>query len=183
MTALPSQQRRSHFLVNTVFNGLLFNITWFAIVFTHNNVFAVLFVTAHMLVHFSLMGQGWVEIRLITGVTLMGAVVDRLLFYYGVLALDGHSAMAPFWLTCLWPVLATTFRHAFSSLQQRPLLAAVLGAVGGSLSYSAGAALSDISFGDSMTGPVVMALLWAVLFPLLLLAANFHAGLKEETGV
>ena len=75
--------------------------------------------------------------------------------------------LAPFWLSCLWPVLATTMMHAFSGLQKHLLMAAVLGAVGGTLSYLAGTRLTDVAFGSPVAGPVAIGLLWAALFPML----------------
>jgi uncharacterized protein (DUF697 family) len=84
-----------------------------------------------------------------------------------VFKLDGRFALAPLWLTCLWPVLATTFNHAFAGLQRMPVVAAILGAIGGYGSYVAGTALSAVEFADPVYGPVIIAVLWAGLFPAL----------------
>ncbi len=152
-------------------NGILFNLSWFAIVLTHSSLIAVAIVVVHLLVHFRCMGKGTAELRLIAAVTLCGAVVDQLLFRIGVFNLAGQSALAPLWLACLWPVFATTLMHTFAGLQNRVVLAVVLGALGGALSYTAGVRLTDIEFGSPLWGPFILGALWAVVFPLLLIVA------------
>lgn len=149
-------------------NGILFNLSWFAIVLTHSSLIAVAIVLVHLLAHFRLMGKGTAELRLIAAVTLGGAVLDQLLFRIGVFNLAGLPALAPLWLACLWPVFATTLMHTFAGLQHRVSLAVVLGALGGALSYTAGVRLTAIEFGSPLWGPVVLGALWAVGFPLLL---------------
>lgn len=153
-------------------NAVLFNLSWIAIVMTHSSVIALAIVVLHLAVHFVLLGKGRSEAVLVAGVTLLGAVLDQLLFLTGVFTLAGQPALAPFWLACLWPVFATSLMHAFEGLQHRPSLAAVVGAVGGALSYFAGARLTAVEFSSPLWGPTVIALLWAVLFPLLLKCAT-----------
>lgn len=155
-----------------IFNGTLFNLSWLAIVLSHSPVIAPMVVALHLFVHFGLIGRGEREVRLIAVTFLLGAVLDQLLFLTGVFTVDGQAALAPFWLTCLWPVLATTFLHVFESFRSRPLLAALFGAIGGTGSYIAGTGLSDVAFAHPVAGPLVMAVLWAGLFPLLLRLAG-----------
>ena len=157
---------------NTVINGLMFNISWFAIVSTQSLILAPLFACAHLALHFLLMGRGQAEARLILAVTLFGFALDQLLFALGVFNTAGMASAAPVWISCLWPVLATTFMHAFSGLQSRPWLAAVFGAVGGAGSYIAGTGLTEVQFGSAAWGPLIIATLWALLFPTLLLIAG-----------
>jgi Protein of unknown function (DUF2878) len=147
-------------------NGVLFNLSWFAIVLTHSSLIAVAIAVAHLVAHFRFMGKGRAELRLIAVVTLGGAVVDQLLFRIGVFNLAGQPALAP-----LWPVFATTLMHAFAVFQNRVSLAVVFGALGGALSYTAGVRLTDIDFGSPLWGPVILGMLWAIIFPLLLTIA------------
>lgn len=152
----------------TLVNGLMFNITWFAIVTTESVVVAPILAVSHLLIHFALMGKGFIELRVIAQVTLIGIVLDQLLFYLNVFNVGGLSALPPLWLSCLWPVLATTLMHAFVGLQRRPLLAMILGGVGGALSFIAGTRLTSVAFESEFFGPVIIGALWAMLFPLLL---------------
>ena len=157
-------------------NAVLFNLSWFAILVTHSSVIALAILVLHLALPFALLGKGRSEAVLIAGVTLVGAALDQLLFLTGVFTLAGQSALAPFWLACLWPVFATTLMHAFDGLQRRPVLAAAAGALGGALSYIAGARLTAVEFSSPLWGPLVIALLWAVLFPLLLKCAARLSG-------
>jgi hypothetical protein len=157
-------------------NAVLFNLSWFAIVLTQSSLVAVAIVVVHLLVHFRLMGKGRAELALIAAVTLCGIALDQLLFRSGVFNLAGQPAPAPLWLACLWPVFATTLMHAFAGFQQRIFLAVMLGAVGGALSYTAGVRLTSIDFGSPLWGPVILAALWAVVFPLLLMLSARCSG-------
>ena len=152
----------------TLVNGLMFNITWFAIVTTESAVVAPILATLHLLIHFTVMGKGFIELKVVAQVTLIGIVLDQLLFYLNVFNVAGLSSLPPLWLSCLWPVLATTLMHAFVGLQRRPLLAMILGGVGGALSFIAGTRLTSVAFESEFFGPVIIGALWAVLFPLLL---------------
>jgi hypothetical protein len=159
-------------MVNTLANGVLFNISWLVIVSTHSIFLAPAIVALHLLVHFTFMGRGLVEARLVLWVTLVGFLLDQVFFAVGVFTVAGKMSFAPLWINCLWPVLATTLMHAFSGLQQRLVLAIVLGAIGGAASYVAGTRLSDVAFASPFWGPIIMAITWAIVFPSLLLAAR-----------
>jgi len=158
-------------------NGLLFNLSWLAIVIPHSSRWAPLVVVAHLLVHFRLFGHGLAEARLVLVVSVLGFIFDQVLFLTGILTVSGQPSLAPLWLSCLWPVFATTLMHAFSGLQQRLLLAAVVGATGGALTYLAGTRLTDIAFASPIWGPVALALAWSILFPAFLTGASL-----AETG-
>ena len=159
-------------MVNTLANGVLFNISWLLIVSTHSIFLAPAIAALHLLVHFTFMGRGLVEARLVLWVTLVGFLLDQVLFTVGVFTVAGQLSFAPLWINCLWPVLATTLMHAFSGLQQRLVLAIVVGAIGGAASYVAGTRLSDIAFASLFWGPIIMAITWAIVFPSLLLTAR-----------
>lgn len=151
-----------------VINGVLFNLSWLAILMTQSSIIAPVIVAVYLLVHFAVIGNGKAELLLIAAVTAMGGVLDQLLFLAGLFNLEGAAATAPLWLTCLWPVFATTLLHAFKPFRTRLYFAAALGAVGGTLSYVAGVRLSVIDFGSPFWGPVLIGLLWSIIFPLLL---------------
>jgi hypothetical protein len=158
--------------INALANGLMFNISWFAIVYMHSPYWAPAIAAVHLLCHFSTIGLGMVEARFVLGVSLLGLLLDQVLFAAGVFRSPNSVAFAPLWISCLWPVLATTMMHAFSALQRRPIVASLAGAIGGGASYIAGTRLSDVDFASPLWGPIIMAGLWAVLFPLLLMVAR-----------
>jgi hypothetical protein len=153
-------------------NGILFNLSWLLIVGSASAILAPLVAIGHVALHQLWIGRGGRELALIGGVAVFGLLLDQLLFAVGLFTVNGQHALAPLWLSCLWPVLATTLGHAFSGLQQRPLLAAVLGAIGGFTSYTAGTAMTDIGFAHPLAGPIAIAAIWACLFPALALVAR-----------
>ena len=161
-------------------NGLLFNLSWLAIVTSESLFIAPAVVLAHLLVHQLWIGRGARELVFIAGVALFGVLLDNLLFAVGLFTVNGEPGLAPLWLSCLWPVLATTFQHAFAGLQRSLPLAAVLGAVGGAGSYYAGTGMSAVDFAHPVAGLVVIGALWALLFPALALAARYW--FEEENG-
>ena len=165
----------------TLINGLMFNISWFAIVSTHSSTLAPLIASVHLVLHFKFLGRGWPEAAFVAGVTLLGIFLDQALFYIGVFSISAQPALAPAWITCLWPVVATTCMHAFSGLNNRLWLAVLFGGVGGAGSYLAGTSLSNVQFGSPTWGPWIMAVLWMGLFPALLsVAKRCDIGLEEE---
>ena len=167
--------------VYTVINGLIFNVSWFAIVSTHSSALALLIASVHLVLHFTFVGRGWPEAVFIAGVTLLGIFLDQALFYFGVFTISGQPALAPVWITCLWPVLATTCMHAFSGLNNRLWLAVLFGGFGSAGSYLAGTSLSDVQFGSAAWGPWTLAVLWMGLFPALLsVAKRCDIGLRKE---
>ena len=149
-------------------NVLMFNVSWFAILLTQSSFIAPVIVLLHVSAHFYLMGKGRSELLIVAGVTAFGFVADQILFATGVFNLGGQSTHAPLWLTCLWPVFATTLMHAFDWLQSRTILSSILGAVGGTMSYVAGIRLTSIEFGSLFWGPIIIGTLWAIAFPLFL---------------
>ncbi|MEH6582081.1 MAG: DUF2878 domain-containing protein [Halioglobus sp.] len=159
-------------MLYTLMNGLLFNISWFAIIYTQSTTLAPLLVSLHLLAHFSLMGRGLPEGAFIIGVTMLGILVDQTLFYLGVFTVNGQAALPPLWITCLWPVLATTCMHAFRGLSSHLWLAALFGGIGGAGSYLAGTGLTDVQFASTAWGPWIMAAIWMILFPALLFVAR-----------
>jgi hypothetical protein len=156
-------------------NGTLFNIAWLAIILSQSSMVAMTVVLVFLWLH-----ARWVRLQrgeavLIAGVTLCGAVLDQVLFYTGVFNLAGKAALAPLWLTCVWPVFATTLMHAFAGMERKVWLAVVVGAAGGMMSYGAGVRLTAVAYGSAVWGPVTLGLLWALIFPsLLLLAARMR---------
>jgi len=174
---MSARQPRLGGVSGRVANAMLFHLSWIAIVLAQSSAIALAVVAAHLLVHFALLGRGRGEVGLVAGVAAAGVVLDQLLFLAGVFNLDGRAALAPLWLMCLWPVFATTLLHAFAGLHGRPVVAAVLGAVGGAAAYVAGVRLSAVDFGSALWGPLILALLWAALLPLLLgIAARVGRG-------
>lgn len=106
-------------------------------------------------------------------VTLLGLVVDSLQKVTGlvVYAADFPALpwLAPAWIVAMWALFATAISTSLQWLQGRYLLAALLGAVFGPLSYRAGAALGAASFpmGEWLSLGI-LAVIWAAVMPILI---------------
>ena len=76
---------------------------------------------------------------------------------------------APVWIGSLWLGFALTLNHSMAFLRERPLVAALFGAVGGPLAYwTAAGAFGAVSFGAPVAWILAaLALAWALVLPLL----------------
>ena len=63
-----------------------------------------------------------------------------------------------------------------------PVVAAILGGIGGYGSYLAGTAMSAVDFADPVYGPAIVGVLWAALFPVLALLARLWFRDQEGNG-
>lgn len=136
-------------------------------------------------VHLALSGARAAEVRLLAIATTMGLVVDSALRWSGFVdyaLAPRYPPLAPPWIIALWLLLATTIRPALGFLSGRPLLAAVLGAVGGAASYAAGARFHAVSFPRGY-GPAMSALavVWAVAMPLLVWSGGLSSRRQRAT--
>ena len=69
----------------------------------------------------------------------------------------------------MWMLFACTLRYAFGWLYGKPLLAALLGAVGGPAAFWAGQRLGAVSFHPTPGLSLgVLAIVWAALLPTLM---------------
>lgn len=99
---------------------------------------------------------------LLTAVT--GIVVDSVLVATDVMSFAQLGWM-PLWFVMLWLLFALVVVEVMSAFLTKPLLAFVLGAVGGPLSYWGGAALSGgiLQFPMGMLSYAILFMVWGVL--------------------
>jgi len=151
-------------MLKTLANAALFQCGWFACVLGGDSLW-LLVGLAVLAVHL-LWISAWAEDGvLIISVMLVGTAVDTLLRAVGVFQFSEPGPLIPFWLMLLWALLATTLRHCLAWSARPRWRAALLGAMGGPLSYYAGSQLTNVQFGYGL-GPTMagLAVLWAVLF-------------------
>jgi len=85
----------------------------------------------------------------------------------------GDSLFPPLWIIILWCNLGLIFNNSVSWLLDKPLLAALLGAAGGTVSYIGGVAIGAASFGVPLeTAAPALAITWAIVTPLLFYATR-----------
>ena len=166
-------------------NVLLFQAGWFACVFGAamqapwvGPLAALLVITWHL----SRAQQPRLELALILLAALVGMVFESLLVQSGWIRFDSGlfaPSLAPYWMGALWAMFATTLNVSLRWLRPSLGLAALLGAVGGPLSYYAGAQMGALAFSDTILALTAVALGWALLAPLLLALARRLDGYKQ----
>jgi len=111
------------------------------------------------------------DIVLVVAVSVIGFGIDSLFLQRGLMrfwAPDAWPDVAPIWLIVLWTSFALALNHSLAFLQERPLLAALLGFIGAPLAYwIAGSSWHALSFGNRpLWSLALIAVIWAVLMPL-----------------
>ncbi|WAC72708.1 DUF2878 domain-containing protein [Roseateles sp. SL47] len=151
----------------------LFQGAWFACVLgaAHGEVgWGVLAVVVWVLISWSLSDQRRVDVMLALQAVTMGLVWDTWMLRGGWVdyAAPGPAALwAPVWILALWALFATLVRGPLSWLHGRPWLAALLGAIGGPMSYLAAVRLGAGRFPDPTQSLLVLGMGWAVMTPML----------------
>jgi hypothetical protein len=159
----------------TLINLITFYLGWFACVWGAANQHPLLGpgITLLILVlHFVLMPNTAREVRLILTTGLVGFAIDTVLAAYGILAFHGSGLttwLSPPWMVALWVLFATTLHTSLSWLTGRPLVAVLLGAIGGPASYYAGAQLGALTLHPHIAYSLsAIALAWGAVMPILL---------------
>jgi len=154
-------------VLKTLVNAALFQCGWFACVMGGNGTWLLVGLAAlgvHLLWTTTVSQEG----QALLAVTLLGTLIDTLLRTFGVFHFSQPGPLIPFWLILLWALLATTLGHCLAWSARPWWRASLLGAIGGPLSYYAGSQLAGVSFGYGTTPSLIgLALLWALLFPML----------------
>ena len=101
---------------------------------------------------------------------VIGMAWESTLVYAGIVSYPGYAAnvpLAPYWIVAMWVLFATTLNMGMRWMRKSLVLASVMGAIGGPLSFLAGEKAGAVVFPDSSAALVAIGLGWAVLLPLL----------------
>lgn len=158
-------------MTRLIANALLFQLGWFVCVLGGNKL-ALAWICPYLLFHFYYVSQTRREWLFLLAVTAIGVSLDSVALKIGMFSLPGNGFF-PIWLVCLWICFATLIPHGLSWLQGRPVLAALFGAVGGSLSYAAGIKLGAANSINTNAAIIYWAAQWAILLPSLLFVAKW----------
>ena len=168
-------------------NFLLFQLGWFACVLGGANqlgwlgsLLAISVITWHLL----RAQQPTAEIRLLLIAFAIGLLFESLLSLTGIsqyssgLVVEGFP---PHWMVLMWPLFATTLNVSMRWMKMLALpWVALLAGLLAPASYVAGQRLGAISFNDTLLALSVIALGWAILFPLLITSAKRYNGYPES---
>jgi hypothetical protein len=169
--------------LRVLLNIAVFQAAWFACVgFAARGAadWGIAAIGAAVALHFALSDARRADAVLAVAALAIGIVWETLALRAGWIAYASPgpvAGLAPAWILALWVLFATALREPLRWLHGRPALAALFGAVGGPLSYAAGARLGACRFDDPTTALLALGAGWAVLTPLLLaLARRLEAG-------
>ena len=114
---------------------------------------------------------------------LTGLLFDSLLLASGWLSYPNGEwipGLAPYWIVMMWPLFATTLNRSMRFLRDRMVLAMLLGAVGGPLSYLAGERLGAVSLLNPQAAVAALGVAWGLFTPLLMIAAARLDGFSHN---
>jgi hypothetical protein len=170
-------------------NFLLFQAGWFACVL--GGAYALplagsLIALAIIALHLWFTPDAIVELKLLTLALSFGLVFESLLVnfqlahYSNGMLLPG---LAPYWMILMWPLFASTLNLSMAWMKNlAPFVVAILGAILAPFAYFAGAGMQAVVFDDVFLSLSIIAIGWAILLPLLVLAAgrfNGYAMVKQ----
>lgn len=170
-----------------VVNVVAFQVGWFACVLGAGHGVPWLGTAtglAIVAVHIARAPQPATEAKLIGIAVSIGTVWDSALAFPGWIDFTSGTlvrGMAPPWILALWALFATTLNVSLDWLKQRWLVAAVLGAVAGPLSYWGGAKLGAVIFVEPAPAIAALAVGWAAMMPALMAIARRFNGMRAAS--
>ncbi len=170
-------------------NVLAFQIGWFSCVIGAANGYPSVGLVVTMLVvllHLVLAYQPRTELVLIAIAGVIGACFDSLLLQTGWVSYPNGillAGIAPYWIVAMWVLFATTLNVSMRWLHGNYTAAALLGLIGGPLSYLGGARLGGLVFVEATSALVALAIGWAVMMPMLVWVSKRHDGMRIHDAV
>lgn len=168
-------------------NFVAFQFGWFACVLGAANGFpwlGVLAVGMIVIFHIRTADNRAHEVQLLALAVVLGLVFDSLLVSSGWVRYPSGMlipGLAPYWIIAMWALFSTTLNLSMSWLKGSLVVASVMGAVFGPLSYLAGQRLGAIELVDPVSSMILLAIIWAGVMPLLVFASNRFDGVGKHS--
>ena len=167
-------------------NFLAFQAGWFSCVLGAANGMPLLALVVLPIVLWNIQKSrsASAEMLLVVLAVILGALLDSVLVKSGWLRYPSGMFMegvAPYWILAMWALFATTLNASMSWLKKNLVVAAIMGAVFGPLSYIAGERFGAIEFMNFNASMLGLAVAWALAMPLLLAAAIRLDNVKVQT--
>lgn len=177
--------------IRQLFNFTAFQAGWFACVLSAaagRPWIGFLVVLAVVVIHLGLTRWAGGELRLILSAMILGLFVDTLLLASGWVSYPpisypaglGLENLAPYWIISMWALFATTINFSLGWLRGRLMLAVILGAAGGPLSYVAGTKLGAMQLLEPVSAVMALAGAWGLAMPALILLAKHFTGHDDK---
>lgn len=160
--------------MNILLNVILFKLAWLSTIFGSANGMPLLgpaVVAVAVSVHLLLATEPGREVSLLLLAGIIGLVWDSIMVSAGWVSYPNGvlvQGFAPYWIVSMWVLFATTLNIAFRWLRDKPLVAVLLGAAFGPLSYYAGASAGAVELLQPIYALTALSIAWAILMPSLL---------------
>jgi len=170
--------------MNVLINALAFKLAWLTAVLGAASglpLVGPLVILAVVVLHLARADDPRLELVLVVLTGAIGLAWDSVMVSAGWLAyVNGTfvTGLAPYWILGMWMLFATTLNVSLRGLQGRPLLAALLGAVFGPLSYLAGSAAGVVEIVHADIALPLLAIAWALFMPGLSVLASQLDGIR-----
>jgi len=171
--------------IRVLANAVVFEAAWFACILGVANghpSWGTLPVVAAVAWHVAISDRPQAELVLAALLCAIGLVVESIMACLDNVAYASGQPvrwLAPYWIVALWGELAIALNVTLRWLKGRPLLAAVLGALLGPLSFAAGVRLGAAHFLDRPAALGAIALQWALSMPLVMALSNRFDGVAK----
>ena len=132
--------------------------------------------------HVAISARPATELALVAALGAIGLVAESAVVAQGHVAYAAGQPvawLAPYWMVALWAEFAIALNVTLRWLKGKPLLAAVLGAVFGPLSFLGGVRLGGARFVDETAVLVTLVFMWAVLMPLAMALSDRLDGVAD----
>ena len=164
-------------MIFKIINFVLFQAGWFIGVLgaSYNQTYLALTLSiVILLVHFALIKNRILELKLIIIAGLIGLLFDGALLNFDLIIYNDAGLpypLTPIWIVMLWMFFAMTLNHSLAWLRQKIYISILFGALGGPLAYIAGEKLGAITL-LSTNSIIILSIGWAFITPVLLIIAN-----------
>jgi hypothetical protein len=171
----------------TLINLAAFQAGWFSCVLGAANGYPLigpLVVFVVVAIHLAMAAQPERELMLILLAGMLGAMLDSALVRTGWLTYPNGviwAGTAPYWIIAMWLSFATTLNVSLRWLRGRSWAALTFGAVGGPISYLAGARLGGLEFVKQGVALAALAVGWALVTPLLVVLSQRLDGVQARS--
>ncbi|MEP6874068.1 MAG: DUF2878 domain-containing protein [Burkholderiales bacterium] len=166
-------------------NFVLFQAAWFAGVLGAAHDAPLLGTTAVVVViawHVAVSARPMTEAKLVGAALAIGAVFETFFAQLGQVAFTSGQPephVPPYWMVAMWGLLAIALNVTMRWMKRRWLLAAVLGAIAGPMSYAAGVRLGAATFINATAAIATLAIAWALLMPLMMWLSDRFDGVAR----
>ena len=163
-------------------NFVVFEAAWFACILgvAHGQpLWGTGAVAAAIAWHVAISARPATELALVAILCVIGLVAESSVVAQGRVAYPAGQPvawLAPYWMVALWGEFGIALNVTLRWLKRRPLLAVVLGAVFGPLSFLGGVRLGGARFVDEPAALITLACMWAVLMPLVMWISDRFDG-------